>query len=527
MPLSDDAMISSLLNDLRQDTEQSRPAWLLLREILRFEPERIAVQLCIWLKEGLAAGRTMPLAASIISALMTCTKHQPNLIPEEILRSLLSRAEQLDNLSLLCLGTMLARVHPERIITEGIFQVLVATEDALSESKDESYRKVKQFAKKVAFELWGTVAARDPESLVALLEIWAAKAGWQRQPSHLFGELLLKAVQHHPNILGDTIAVLEAIQAKGQQSPGELEPPDRILNELRKLGEALRRKTIAARLAKEVLNVVPPPTKVRPPAGVRDQPVVSSDPRVDRLIEEYLELPDWEERMEEAEHRVTEAMRSGSKVGAEDLFLVGSKPPGQRLMAELTEPYQALVKGVSELVDELIAADRTDEHMGRLVVILCFGLDRRPDLVPMDTFQRWVANEAVFDDQSRAWLYKCLAKVCPDWIVEHTLTDAVSVSIAVNAPGFFSAIGVYYPEFIRGFVERYLLEVGWNEDTAPELMRAMEEGARQHPEEAEAMIAVIERLRRDPPEPGMIDFQYSELSKTLDILRSVRKEGKP
>ena len=121
MPNPDDATISLLLDALRQDTERSQAAWLQLREILRAEPARGAARLCTWLDECLASGATIPVQASIIPAVRACTKHQPDLIPEDVVRRLLSRAEQFDGLSLLCLAAMLARLRPEGIMTQGIF----------------------------------------------------------------------------------------------------------------------------------------------------------------------------------------------------------------------------------------------------------------------------------------------------------------------------------------------------------------------------------------------------------------------
>lgn len=529
MPSSYDATISSLLDGLKKGTEQSRAAWLQLREVLQTEPERVAAQLCGWIDECLASGMTVPLEASIISAVMVCTKHKPDLVTEEVLRSLLSRAGQLTDLSLLCLASMLARVHPEGILTDGIFQVLVATEHALIEPRDESDREVQRYAKTIALELWRTVGARDAPSLVALLEIWTAKAGWQRHSSHLIAEILLEAIPRDPNILGDTIGVVESIKAKEQQSPGELEPPDRILNELKKLSETLRRKKIAERLAKEVLAGLAPSGPVQSPARFRDKPIVAPDPKVDRLIEEYLERPNYLERMEKAERRIAKAMKSGSmdEVHEEDITLAGSDPPVQRLFRAMSEPYPALVEGVCQLVDELIEKDPLDERIDTLVLQLCLVPSRHQDLIPADKFQRWVANASVFGDEIRAWLYDRLAALEPDWIVEHKLADAVSVSIVAKHTGFFSKIGVRYPGLLTAFVEQYILEVAWDRDTVPNLMRAMEEVARQRPEEAEAMIAVIERLRGEAPGPDVIDFRYIELSKTLDLLRSVGGKGKP
>lgn len=500
-----------------------------LREILQTEPERVATRLCVWIDECLASGTTVPIEANIISAVMDCTKHQPDLVPEEVLRSLLSRGGQLADISLLCLASMLARLRPQSILTDGIFQVLVATEHAFIEPRDELDREVQRYKKTVALELWRTVGARDAPSLVALLEVWAAKAGWQRHSSHLIAEILLEAVPRDPNILGDTIGVVEAIQAKEQQSPGELEPPDRILNELKKLSETFRRKKIAERLAKEVLASLAPSEPVPSPAPSRDKPIVAPDPKVDRLIEEYLERPNYLERMEKAECRIANAMESGSmdEVHQEDIILAGSEPPGQRLFHAMSEPYPALVEGVCQLVNELIANDVLDKRIETLVVQLCLGLSRYPDHIPVDKFQRWVANASVFDDEIRARLYDRLAEVEPDWIVEHKFADAVSVSIVAKPTGFFSKIGVRSPGLLTAFVEQYLSEVAWDRNTVHKLMRAMEEVASQRPEEAEAMIAAIERLRGEPPEADVINFRYIELSKALDLLRSVGEKGKP
>lgn len=286
---------------------------------------------------------------------------------------------------------------------------------------------------------------------------------------------------------------------------------------------------MAERLAREALAEAPPPGSVSSSPRLQDKPIVAPDPKVDRLIEEYLQLPDYMERIKEAERRVVEAMRSGSmaEVRGEDVMLAGSDPPGQGLFRALSEPYPALVQGVCELVDELIEADPADDRIGTLVAQLCLGLYRHPDLIPVEKFQRWVANHAVFGDEMRAWLYERLAAVEPGWIVEHNFPDAFSVSIAAKASSFFSDIGVYAPGLLRQIVERYLLEAEWDRDITSRLMRALEKAARRHPEEAPATIALIERLRGGPPKAGVIDFRYIELSKTLDSLRSVEEKDEP
>ena len=93
----------------------------------------------------------------------------------------------------------------------------------------------------------------------------------------------------------------------------------------------------------------------------------------------------------------------------------------------------------------------------------------------------------------RARLYGLLADACPEWIIEHKLEDAVSVSVASESSDFFSKIGVCYPELLRQFVERYLSEAGWDSETSSTLMRAIQNAARERPEEIE------ERLRRGAP----------------------------
>jgi len=517
MPSSDDALLRRLLDELRDDTERSRAVWSQLRETLKAEPERIAASLCTWIDECLASGMTTPFAVPIIVQVMECTKNQPDLVPEEVLRSLLSRAEQLSDFSLLSLALMVARQRPDRILTSGIVGVLAATERALIEPPNELAREFQPFAKKLALELWRTVAAGDPASLVALLE----KAGWQWRSSHLFAEMLLKAAPRDPSVLGDTIVVLEAIRAKEQQSAGELEPPDRILNKFKELNETVRRKEIAKKIVKEFLTGLPPPAAAPSPPRLTDEPVAASDVKVDRWIEDYLKRPDWEERMGEAERRFARG-----ELREEDITLAESEP-GQRLFAAMTEPGPALVAGVCELVDELTEADPMDERIETLVLALCLGLYRHSDLIPVRKFQQWAAEDAVFGDYIRAQLYGLLADVCPEWIIEYKLEDAVSVSVAAKSSDFFSKIGVCYPELLRQFVERYLSEAGRDSETSSMLMLAIQNVARERPEEIEALIALVEALRGERPRPGIIDFRYVGLTETLDSLRALGDKTKP
>jgi hypothetical protein len=287
------------------------------------------------------------------------------------------------------------------------------------------------------------------------------------------------------------------------------------------LKETLRRKEIAKKVIKEFPSGLPLRRAVPSPPPLPDEPVAAPDVKVDRWIEDYLKRPDWMERMEEAERRIARGEPREA-----DIILAGSEPPGQRLFAAMTEPYPALVAGVCELVDELIKADPMDERIEALVLQLCLGLYRHSDLIPVRKFQKWAADAAVFGDQIRARLYGLLADVCPEWIIEHKLEDAVSVSVASESSDFFSKIGVCYPELLRQFVERYLSEAGWDSETSSTLMRAIQNAARERPEEIEALIALVEALRVEPTKPGMIDFRYLGVAETLDSLRALRDKTK-
>jgi hypothetical protein len=220
-------------------------------------------------------------------------------------------------------------------------------------------------------------------------------------------------------------------------------------------------------------------------------------------------------------------MKTGdfSDVADEDLALLGnSEPPETQLGQALTNPWPALVNGVCELVDELIVNDPADERIKLLVSQLWLSLVRHRELVPVEFFQTWVAQPHVFDDEARANLYDCMAAVCPDWIVEHALSDAVGTSMVARASSFWERVGTAYPGLLLQFAGGWFKSVEWDQESMWRIKPAFVEAAKKYPQEIAAMIELLEEHRGAPPGPDIIDFRHIEFSSLLETLRKIKDE---
>lgn len=494
---------------LLQEDEQADRLWTQLRERLRVEPEHIAAPLCAWLDERLEEGTAVPLETSILLAVASCVRNQPELVPEAVLRRLLARGGQLSWLSLLQAGLMLARAKPAAVLTEGILELLGATELVLAATDpraplpDPSQQDALRYGRDTALELWRTVARGDPPSIVVLLEAAAGMADAQHS-TRLLADLLVDAAHSDPSVAGDAIAVLSAVHA---QAPGTLESPDRTLDALRAIGQAHRTRELARRVADEVIDALPSdaiPPPGPPPAG---PPPAPPDAWVDRIIEEYLGRADHLEQMRQAERRVVEALDGDpAQVRGEDVTLLGGGIPDDRLAEALGAPNPALVQGVCELVDEIAAADPADPRVEELVGALGLALGKHPELLPLERFLEWAARPGL-SDPTRALLYDRVAAVHPGSIVPERFADAAAAALASRMPGVFAHVGRYAPELLRRFAERYAAQADPGPEQTRLLLDALKEVAAHRPEQAEAMRALVERLRGPAPAAGMIDLR--------------------
>jgi serine/threonine protein kinase len=405
MPNLADAEVLNLVEKLRGDPEQSESAWMTARDILSAEPERIAGQLCSLVDECMKTGIDLPVEDSIIVSLEAFTRSQPELLSEDMLRRILALAERLDLLSTLCIAIMYARLRPEKIITEGIQHALVATEHALVEPANDPDAQVRQYARKVAIELWSLVATRDPASLVALVEFWAAKVGWQQQTNHLFAELLVRVAPDNPSLINDMIVALETIRDKYDDPEGELESPDEFLKKLRELRDTLQRKAIAERITAG-LDLDQFSTRL---PVYSSPPAPKPDPSVDRLIDDL--LGDDPDRRYQAKQRLGALMRDASP---------------------------ALIDGIREAADELFQSNPRSPLFSDFLFFLFFSTEDRPELVPVQSLQTWSRSD-LLSDQELSLIYSTLARARPDWIVANCLPRALGAEMATSG-GFLALL---------------------------------------------------------------------------------------
>ena len=518
----DHKTLPRLIDNLRKP-DQWEASWPEVRQAFWDAPEQVSPYFCELVEGWLKRVENPPVMDSIIVSLEIQARRQPQLVPIDLLGRVIAHAEQFSWCVPLCTAAMLVRQDPASIITKGLNHVLWATERALQPRETDKADSTAHHMAGVAFDLWRNVALGDPTSMVAILERWATLVGWQRQSTQLIAKQLVDAIPHEPSLLHDSIKVLEKIRDEHNDPEGEFDSPDKYIDKLK----ALEMKLFEKVLALKIISALDPADfrgQTAKPKPTR--PKATPDPRVDRIIEQYLLGPTWEAEMDAASRRMNKALKDGdpSKIRREDLALLGSDSPEMALSKELSRnPSPALIDGVCELVEELIEADPSDKRINPLVLALYVSVMNRPDLIPVEAFQTWVTGKRPFNDYLRASLYAGIATVQPDWIIENTLVDAVVTAVSAKQSDFWAQIGNAYPGLLLQFADNYFKQKLWNRELVSLFGSAFISVAKERLEEIPAMIKILTNHRGDPPDPGVINFRYIEFS---DLIKKLEKLGK-
>ncbi|MGH7507650.1 MAG: hypothetical protein ACRELX_18505, partial [Longimicrobiales bacterium] len=357
MPTSETATATALLDRLSGDDAASHAAWNAIRERLHEEPGALAEALCGVVLASLENGIALSMRGAILPAVEVATRDRPELIPHALMQRLLEQASGLDTQSVLCVAAMRVRADAEGFVTDGIQEVLAATEHALLTPDDPALRDVQEYAREIAYDVWETMADRDPAALVVILEFWTAAAGWDSPASQLLAELLLRAAPHRPVVRDATIDALEAARRVLPRDSAHVARLDRILEELNRLRERARRKHLAEEIA---LELRPPVALATDDAAtMAEGQSASPDAQVSSWIEDYLS-------------------EDGDRAGRAH----------EQLGPRAADPAPDTVAGVVGALEQLLATDPHDERLGPLLDFLCTAAERRPDLVPGDVLER-------------------------------------------------------------------------------------------------------------------------------------------
>ncbi|MGH7506002.1 MAG: hypothetical protein ACRELX_10140, partial [Longimicrobiales bacterium] len=490
------AQTTAALLEQLHDAQEGEAAWLELREVLRQDPARTAAPLCATLLRSLESGDDLSASASILPAVEVCTRGDPGILDAVVLRNLLARAPRLDGLSTLCLALMLARIDAAGVISEGIQQVLAATEAALLVPDDPSQQELQEYERQVAHQLWREVGDGDAASLVALLEWWAEAVGWQRASCQLLADELVRVAPRNPDIIDTAIGVFETIAADPAAADGPLPPPDRYLGRLREIAASFQQRVavaeIAAELRAEAGAVERPLALERPPVG--------PDPFVDRLIEEWL-----------VEDRAASAMA------------------WEPIAAALRDPTPPLVSGLWDAAFEVQEADPDDVRLGPLVATLYFVGERRPELVPTETLEDLLRQESL-RDSPRTYVLALLARIRPDVVANGYLADALAAGMVSGRSvgrSILGALGSAHPPLLTGFAQRWFERMGRDQETGSALASALVEAAESHPSAAATMIELLRPQLPPPAPPGMIDLRPADVARAIERLTQIAGEAAP
>jgi hypothetical protein len=462
--------------------EESRAAWLEIREQLHGAPETWAVPLATFLADALEAGTEFPARSSILPALEVCTRERAELLPAGLLDRLLAKAANLDSLSVLCLALMRARTDPEGLITDGIQEVLGATEHVLA-SDGDGQRDVQDYARDRAVELWETLADRDPAALMVVLEFWTAAHGWKRRTTTLLIDLLLRAAPQRPDVRDALIAALEPVRARLLAVRADAAAVETPLDELRQLRDRAERRARAESIA---ASLAPAGADGAAAAADGDLATAPLDPAIARWKDDY--LSDDQNR----------------SFAAREPLAPGDGPP-----------TAGLVAGAVQAAEALLRTDPYDDRLGPLVNFLCRTAESRPDLVPASVLERWADVEAL-EVWERAMVFATLAQREPTAILGRNLEDALGAAAAAGG-GFGSAIltgiGRAEPDLLLDFGRRWLQTEGWTAEFGPALACAFEQLAQERPDRRNAIVEVLRARGVPEPQDGN---GFAEVTRCID-----------
>lgn len=471
-----------LFDRLRGSVEESQAAWRELRERLRAEPERYARPLATALLASLETGSELPVRGSILPAVEATTREHPAAVPPDVLDRLLVRAAELDTLSVLCLALLRVRADAEGLVTEGIQEVLAATEHALTNG-DPSRKDVQDYAREIAIDLWETVADRDPAALVVVLEFWTAANGWDNPSTALFLELLERVAPRRPEIRRALIDSLQALRDSLAASGDDVAPVERTLGDLSEMEERARRRAIAESIASGL-------TPAGHDAGHVEEPgeIATIGPDAEAIQWKADYLSDDPER----------AFAAREPLG----------PAAEK-------PRPAFVAAVLEAAEELFADDPWDDRFGPLVYFLCRTAESRPDLVPPQMLERWTRAETL-EEWEQAMVFAALAQVDARVIVRNHLARALGSAVAAGGSfgsSILAGIGRAEPELLLEFARGWLEREGWTEEVGPAIACAFEQVARARPDLRSDMIELVRAHM-----PSSTDDRLAEMSRCLERL---------
>ena len=472
-----------LFDRLRGDAEASQAAWRELRERLRAEPERYARPLASALLASLETGAEMPVRGAILPALEACTREKPDVLAPEVLDRLLQRAAELDTLSVLCLALLRVRADAEGLVTEGIQDVLAATEHALVQQRDPSLHEVQDYARQIALELWETVAELDPAALVVVLEFWTAANGWDRPSSALFLELLLRVAPARPEIRRALVDALESVRNALAANDEDVSPVERTLDDLREMEERARRRAIAESIAAGLTPAAQSPQRAGEDGALE---TIQPDAEALRWKDDYLS-------------------------DDVDRSFAAREPLGPGLDA----PRPAFVAAVLEAAEELFADDPWDDRFGPLVYFLCRTAESRPGLVPPQMLERWTRAETL-EEWEQAMVFSALAHVDARSLVRRHLARALATAAAAGGAygsSILAGIGRADPDLLIGFARGWLEREGWTDGVGPAIACAFEQVAHDRPDLRPAMIELVRTHL-----PASVDDRLVEISRCLERL---------
>ena len=170
---------------------------------------------------------------AILFEVQALTRDWPSLVSQAYLKDMVADPNACDDMTLVCVTLMMARVAATSIPSEVLHATLELTERSFShpEGRDDRSQTVQQ----MLHELWAVIARLSLPTLVGALGEWSRDIGWNRVSSLFLADLMVHAAAVQPEHISGAMDLLKEIAAR-DNDPGVKEvPPSSYINTLHRL----------------------------------------------------------------------------------------------------------------------------------------------------------------------------------------------------------------------------------------------------------------------------------------------------
>jgi hypothetical protein len=183
---------------------------------------------------------------------------------------------------------------------------------------------------------------------------------------------------------------------------------------------------------------------------------------------------------------------------------------------------ERIAGGLCEVVDSFLGSDRHRARAGPTLFVLANHTARRPDLVPLQTLERWLGAPQRLDAMGLLSTLTMLSRLRPDLIAGPYYRLALEATLEHPVPSaeLWSNVGRDQPDIVLEIAEVVFEQAGWDTPLAAAVVSILKRLGAARPDQIDAMVAVVQAAahREPPPEPGTIRLRTSNLSSPDQVI---------